>query len=86
MICINYENFSSVVYDSAARVLSLVISDFDCYINFEPQTKNFIVYLLNNCFKSSKKVSDVMLNICLSYLLVTPIGIETFAENKGQYM
>lgn len=75
--------YSSGVYDSAARILSAILSDFDQSDKFVLDCKTMISYLITSANKPKKTISDYMTVVCFSNLLIVPSMPSYFLSLNG---
>lgn len=62
--------YSSSIYDSAARILSAILADFDYADQFVLDSKSMINYLITGHFKSKRMMSDYVTVMCFTNLLM----------------
>lgn len=75
--------FNTNTLDAAANILSVLISDHDHYQFFENDVTIHINHIIGSSLKSSRTLSDYIVCVCLSRLLLVPGKTEYFVESSG---
>jgi len=65
-------NYNTVINDSVARIFAFLLSEQNHYSNFIEDTKIFIKNTVLTANKNSKGLSDYLIMVCLSHVLLVP--------------
>jgi hypothetical protein len=68
--------FNSVIQGAAARIISALLSEFYSAQSSVEDARIMLNFLITNSLKSNKSLSDYIIAVCLSHLLLVP-GIAT---------
>ena len=73
---------SNITY-SSARVLSALLSNFNTNERYFDDAKIMMNFLITNSFKTTRVLSDFILSVCISNLLLIPGMPAYFLEHDG---
>lgn len=74
--------YNSIIYDAAAHIISVLISDHDRISEFIEDTRIHIDYICASGLRTSKSLSDYVIFVCLSKLMLVP-GITTYFLSRS---
>ena len=75
--------YNSNVSYAGARILSALLSNFNTYTEYANDAKIMMNFLITNSLKSSKTLSDFIVSVCISNLLLIPSIPNYFLEHDG---
>lgn len=75
--------YNSVTNDSTARLMAVLVSEHSHYNDYIEDLKIFLNYIVSSSLKSGKKLSDYMLVVCLSHVLLVPGMTKYFLTING---
>lgn len=75
--------YNSIIYDAAAHIISVLISDHDHYEKFKEDTNIHIDHIIASGIKTNKNLSDYTICVCLSRMLLVPGMTKYFISRSG---
>ena len=75
--------YNSIIYDAAAHILALLVSDHDHYEDYIEDVRIHIEYIISNSLRSTRNLSDYTICVCLSRLLLVPGMTDFFVTKSG---
>ncbi len=75
--------YNSNVSYAGARILSALLSNFSTYSEYINDAKIMMNFLITNSLKSSKTLSDFIVSVCISNLLLIPGIPNYFLDHDG---
>jgi hypothetical protein len=79
-------HYNSIVCDASARILAVLVSNHERAGDYIEDTKIFIGTMLSNSIKSTKSLTDYIVVVCLSHVLLVPGMSKYFVEKQGLSM
>ena len=77
------QSYNSVIQGSAARIISALLSEFYTATNNIEDARIMLNFLITNSLKSNKSLSDYIIAVCLSHLLLIPTIATYFLSLDG---
>lgn len=77
------ENSNTIINDSSARILAALISDHGNYHRFMDDIRIFVNFLVSTSLKAHKNLSDYLVVVCLSHVLLVPGMTKYFGKELG---
>ena len=75
--------YNSIIYDSTTRILSAIYSDFYNQNNFITESESLVNFLISHSIKNTKIVSDYIMAVSLTHLLLVPTIPDFFMNHQG---
>ncbi len=75
--------FNSVIQGAAARLISALLSEFYSAPSSVEDARIMLNFLITNSLKSNKSLSDYIISVCLSHLLLVPGVAAAFLSLDG---
>lgn len=79
-------HYNSIVCDAAARILAVLVSNHERSAQYIEDTKILIGTMISNSIKSTKSLTDYIVVVCLSHVLLVPGMSKYFVEKQGLSM
>lgn len=79
-------SYNTVIMDSTARLMAFLISDHKHYHLFIEDVRIFINFLVSSGLKTQKGLSDYLMVVCLSHVLLVPGMSQYFIKISGMQL
>lgn len=75
--------YNSIIYDSSTRILAAIYGAFENQNDFVKEAESLVSFLIGNSIKNTKIVSDYIMAVSLTHLLLIPTIKDFFINHKG---